>query len=82
MKCNHEIDQQVQAAEEFLVDSGPCAICLQDQLALAVNVVEAAERFKTGVERILDPSDEEYANISKELLDAIAKFKGGQDASL
>lgn len=81
MTCNHDKEERISAADMLYAD-GICPICLHAQLALAVNVVEAAERFKTGVERILDPSDEEYANISKELLDAIAKFKGGQDASL
>lgn len=75
MTCKHS---EFAATRSVTLD-GFCPICMQTQLVRAVKVIEAAERFKTGVERILDPSDEEYADISKELLDAIAKFKGGQD---
>lgn len=75
MECKHDIGERISATDMLYVD-GICPVCLQEKFALAVKVIEAAERFKTGVERILDPSDEEYANISKELLDVTKKFKG------
>lgn len=74
MACKHDQGERISAADMLYVD-GICPICLQEQLAKAVKVVEAAERFKICVERILDPSDEEYADISKELREAISNFK-------
>ncbi|TVM02836.1 MAG: hypothetical protein CV087_08245 [Candidatus Brocadia sp. WS118] len=83
MTCNHNEILRFLAQDTMLAD-GICPICLQAKLAQAVKVIEAVERFKISVERILDPSDEEYIDISKELTAAIANFKAtpqsGQDA--
>lgn len=69
----------------MLYVDGICPVCLQEQLAQAVRVIEAAEQYKRYVEYYFRGKISRYrdcVDARTELDNAIAKFKGGQDASL
>lgn len=63
--CKHDQGERISAADMLYVD-GICPICLQEKLALAVKVVEAAERYK---------------HHSEELREAIENFKENAEGS-
>lgn len=75
MACKHDQGERISAADMLYVD-GICPICLQEKLALAVKVIEAAERYKHHAEFYFSQLKNPDCNlVSEELREAIENFK-------